>query len=240
MTSKLKILIVEDEPAVRSGLGDLFVYHGYEVSLAVDGKQGLHMALNDAPDLVVLDIMLPELDGFSVCDEIRKVNRDLPIILLTAKSSDEDIVAGLRLGADDYVTKPFSVEELLLRVKAVLRRSSDRGAEIAELAVGAGLVIDVRNLKGANKITGEEIEFTRRELDILLYLAAHAQRPVPRDELLEQVWGYENASRIETRTVDIHIAKLRRKVEIDPRDPDIIVTVRGEGYRLIGAKANGS
>ena len=186
-------------------------------------------------NLILLDIMLPSLNGFEVCDEIRKVDRDQAIIMLTAKVTDEDIVQGLRLGADDYVAKPFSVTELMLRVEAVLRRSRSATQLASHIQLGA-LDIDTLNLSGARG--DEELSFTRREVDILQCLAANSERPVPREELLSEVWGYARNLNIETRTVDIHMAKLRRKIEADPKEPVYLVTVRGAGYRLMLGEGN--
>jgi len=231
MAQKPRLLIVEDEAAIRSGLVDVFVYHGYEVETADNGSDGLRLALGGKFDLILLDVMLPGVDGFEICNRIRQQDRQQPIIMLTAKSSDEDIVQGLTLGADDYVAKPFSVTQLVLRVQAVLRRSGLGEAEEREIRLNNGLVIDTRNLcAGATS-------FTRREMDLLQYLARQADRPVAREELLARVWGYANHLEIETRTVDIHIAKLRRKIEADSANPQTIVTVRGAGYRLMLAEA---
>lgn len=228
MSRKARILIVEDEAAIRSGLVDVFVYHGYEVETAEHGETGLKLALGGSFDLVLLDVMLPGIDGFEICNRIRQQDRRQPVIMLTAKSSDDDIVQGLTLGADDYVAKPFSVTQLVLRVQAVLRRSGVGEAAAGEIPLANGLVIDTRNLSA-----GDDIAFTRREMDLLQYLAGQADRPVAREELLARVWGYANHMEIETRTIDIHIAKLRRKIEADPADPQVIVTVRGAGYRLM-------
>lgn len=231
MTRKARILVVEDEVAIRTGLVDVLVFHGYDVASADDGKTGLDLALSGSFDLMLLDIMLPVMNGFDVCNALRDANRELPIIMLTAKVSDDDIVRGLRLGADDYVAKPFSVEQLMLRIAAVLRRTQRPEIQTIRLATGdAGeIVIDTANLAAA--AGDRQITFTRREMDILEYLSAHTERAVPRDELLTEVWGYANAD-IETRTVDIHIAKLRRKLEPDPKQPMHLTTVRGAGYRL--------
>ena len=198
MQNKIRILIVEDEAAIRAGLEDVFVFHGYEVESAAEGPEGLTKALNGNFDLILLDIMLPGMDGFEICNRVRAKDPEQPIIMLTAKSSDEDIIQGLTLGADDYVAKPFSVAELVLRVQAVLRRSR----------IGV-------------------------EMEILQYLGANRERPVSREELLTKVWGYAKDLHLETRTVDIHIAKLRRKIEVDPTAPKTLVTVRGAGYRLL-------
>jgi two-component system response regulator RegX3 len=228
--SKKRLLIVEDEEAIRAGLIDVFVYHGYAVTAETDGRRGLGLALSGAFDLILLDVMLPSMNGFDVCDAIRQADREQPIIMLTAKVSDEDIVTGLKLGADDYVGKPFGVQELVLRVEAVLRRAAAAPEALRELCLGDDFTVDCANLCGT--LSGREIVFTRREVAILNYLSAHDDRPVARDELLTQVWGYRKNMEIETRTVDIHIAKLRRKIEIDPKFPERLVTVRGAGYRL--------
>ena len=173
--------------------------------------------------------MLPGLDGYEICDRIRASDREQPIIMLTAKTSDEAIVQGLKLGADDYVQKPFSIQQLVLRIEAVLRRSKV-GAEQARTICLDGVTIDTDNLVAT---AGDgEVTFTRREIDVLAYLARHGDRPVSREELLVKVWGYGKNLEIETRTVDIHIAKIRRKIEADPKAPRHLVTVRGAGYRL--------
>jgi two-component system response regulator RegX3 len=230
MQRKLRILVVEDEVAIRAGLVDVFVYHGYEVEGVADGREALERALAGTFDLVLLDVMLPGMNGFDVCNGIREDDRDLPIIMLTAKNEDADIIRGLSLGADDYVAKPFSVTQLVLRVQAVLRRSR-AGVERADmLRLGDDVEIDVRNRSGRRG--DEALAFTRRELEILQYLDAHSDRPVSREELLAKVWGYARNLGIETRTVDIHIAKLRRKIERDPANPCHLLTVRGAGYRL--------
>jgi two-component system response regulator RegX3 len=230
VSKKLRILVVEDESAIRDGLVDVFVYHGYDVDSTGDGNDGLTRALTGRYDLIVLDIMLPGMDGYAICNEIRQVDRQQPIIMLTAKTSDEDIIQGLKLGADDYVAKPFSVAQLVLRVAAVLRRSKAGIAQEQIISLGGDVEIDTANLAGRR---GEEaLTFTRREIDILEYLHANHTRPVSRDELLNKVWGYARDAGIETRTVDIHMAKLRRKIEVDPGEPANLVTVRGAGYRL--------
>jgi two-component system response regulator RegX3 len=230
MAHKARLLVVEDEAAIRSGLVDVFVYHGYEVETADNGDDGLRLALSGKFDLVLLDVMLPGVDGFEICNRIRQQDRQQPVIMLTAKSSDEDIVQGLTLGADDYVAKPFSVTQLVLRVQAVLRRSGLAEDAAREIRLNNGLVIDTANLCAG------DIAFTRREMDLLQYLAQQSDRPVAREELLARVWGYANHMEIETRTVDIHIAKLRRKVETDAASPAAIITVRGAGYRLMLAE----
>ena len=231
MTNRqIRILVVEDEEAIRTGLIDVLVFHGYDVDSAATGPDGLEKALTGTFDLILLDIMLPGIDGYEICDRIRAVDRDQPIIMLTAKTSDEEIIQGLQLGADDYVAKPFSIQQLVLRIEAVLRRSNVGKAQARTLAIG-DIEIDTENLAGMR--SGEEIAFTKREMEVLNYLARNAERPVSREELLSKVWGYARGIDLETRTVDIHIAKIRRKIEADPKEPEKLVTVRGAGYRLV-------
>lgn len=230
MMHKARILIVEDEAAIRTGLVDVFVYHGYDVDYAEHGDQGLSKALSGQFDLVLLDVMLPGIDGFEICNRIRAHDRQQAVIMLTARTSDEDIVHGLTLGADDYVSKPFSVTQLVLRVQAVLRRAGIGDGGQREISLINGLRVDTENLCADGGIL-----FTRREMDVLRYLYSQTDRPVPREELLIKVWGYASHMEIETRTVDIHIAKLRRKIEHSPSNPECIVTVRGAGYRLMAA-----
>src|SRR5437016_9887238 len=170
MQRKSRLLIIEDEQAILTGLLDLFVYHGYDVAAAQDGQLGLEKALQGTYDLIILDIMLPRLDGFAICDAIRHHSREQPLIILTAKTTDEDIITGLTLGADDYVAKPFSVRELVLRVEAVLRRCPRLRHAEAQLWIGAHLQIDTRNLIGIQGDKAEPILFTRREIEILQYL----------------------------------------------------------------------
>ena len=227
---KRRILIVEDEPAIREGLIDVLLYHGYDVDVADTGTTGLEKALSGQFDLVLLDIMLPGIDGYAVCDRIRAEDRQQPIIMLTAKSSDDDIITGLKLGADDYVAKPFSVQQLMLRIEAVLRRSEASRPQARDIRL-EGIRIDVDNLSGTSE--QGDIKFTKREIDVLAYLAQHSGRPISREELLNKVWGYAKNLELETRTVDIHIAKLRRKIELNPKEPRSLLTVRGAGYRLL-------
>jgi two-component system response regulator RegX3 len=227
----ISILVVEDEEAIRSGLIDVFVFHGYEVDSADNGPEGLEKALTGKFDLILLDIMLPGMDGYEICNAIRAKDRDQPIIMLTAKTSDEEIIQGLKLGADDYVAKPFSIQQLVLRIEAVLRRSRIGIEQARTISLSNNVQIDTENLTGQNG--AETLIFTKREIEILSYLAAHSTRPVPREELLTKVWGYARNLEIETRTVDIHIAKLRRKIETNPKEPAGLITVRGAGYRLL-------
>ena len=238
MENKSRLLVVEDETPIRTGLIDVFVFHGFDVDFAVDGLTGLEKSLTGNYDLILLDVMLPGMNGFDVCERIRAADRQQPVIMLTAKSADEDVILGLSLGADDYVAKPFSVAQLVLRVQAVLRRVSPRGEALAFLELDQNVNVDVRNLSA--DVRGEQVAFTRREMEMLEYLYAHSSAPVSREELLNKVWGYPKDTDIETRTVDMHIAKLRRKIEADPATPTYLRTVRGAGYRLFIDAARGA
>jgi len=188
MTRKTRILVVEDEPAIRTGLVDVLVFHGFEADSAEDGREGLDKALRGGFDLILLDVMLPGMDGYAICNRIRAEDRDQPIIMLTAKTSDEDIIQGLSLGADDYVAKPFSVAQLVLRIKAVLRRSRIAVEMENHIRLGDDIEVDALNLSGRRG--GEALSFTRREVEILQYLKANSERPVSREELLHRIWGY--------------------------------------------------
>ena len=230
MQKKPSRLIIEDEEAIRSGLVDVFLYHGYAVDTAADGNSGLAKALAGGFDLILLDIMLPGMNGFEVCNRLRAADPEQPVIMLTARSGDEDIIQGLSLGADDYVAKPFSVTQLVLRVKAVLRRVHTSNEAESHIRFGEYCNLDCLNLCG--HCGDRTVAFTRREVDIVQYLNASSGRPVSREELLTKVWGYAKNLGLETRTIDIHIAKLRRKIEPDPGRPRFLVTVRGAGYRL--------
>ncbi|MCP4301426.1 MAG: response regulator transcription factor [Gammaproteobacteria bacterium] len=230
MKRQIRVLVVEDEEAIRTGLIDVLVFHGYEVDSAATGPEGLEKALTGRFELILLDIMLPGMDGYTICDRIRAVDRNQPIIMLTAKTSDEEIIQGLKLGADDYVPKPFSIQQLVLRIEAVLRRSRVGREQARMLSIG-DIEIDTENLSGLSGSV--EVAFTKREIEVLSYLARNSERPVSREELLSKVWGYARGLEIETRTVDIHIAKLRRKIEADPKEPERLITVRGSGYRLV-------
>ncbi|MBI4254314.1 MAG: response regulator transcription factor [Candidatus Rokubacteria bacterium] len=222
-----RILIVDDEPAIVQGLEDNLRFEGYQTVSATNGADGLALALSDAPDLVLLDITLPAMSGWDVCRELRRRGVDVPVIMLTARGAEADRVLGLELGADDYVPKPFSLRELLARVRAVLRRPGPR-RKFEEFAFG-----DVRvRLRGRQVFkAGREVRLTRKEFDLLVFLVEHRGEVVTRERLLDEVWGYERFPT--TRTVDTHILRLRRKFEADPNRPAVIETVHGQGYRFV-------
>ena len=226
-TKKATILVVEDDAAIRNGLLDVFTFKGYAVQGVEDGGEGLRRALDDQFDLVLLDVMLPTMDGFSICGELRRKKAGQAIIMLTAKGAEEDIVAGFSAGADDYISKPFSLQELMVRVEAVLRRcGKNLGDKILQVN---GITCDSSNLTAA--VDGKCVELTRREMDIIFYLHRNSTRIVSKREMLTEIWHYAVAD-IETRTVDIHILKLRKKIQSLVGDLPFIVTIRGEGYRL--------
>jgi two-component system alkaline phosphatase synthesis response regulator PhoP len=222
------ILVVEDDPAMARALRDGFAYEGYAVRVAADGDEGLRLAREVAVDLIVLDVMLPRMSGLEICQRLRATRDDVPIILLTARSQESDKVQGLRLGADDYVTKPFGFGELVARVEAVLRRAQARPA--SDLLHFGDVSVDFRRLRATR--AGEPLDLSPREFAILACLTARRGEAVTREQLLQEVWGYESLP--VTRTVDMHIAKLRRKIEPSPNAPEYIVTVHGAGYRFVG------
>ena len=226
---KARILIVEDDPAILSGLIDVLLFNGFAADGIDDGGVGLETALNGGYDLVLLDVMLPTMDGFSICTALRRKKPTQPIIMITAKGAEEDVVTGFKAGADDYVSKPFSLRELMVRVEAVLRRS---GKHLGDEQVHCrGLTFDGQTLQAT---CGDRIqELTRREMEIIVYLHRHQHRIVPKKELLTEVWHYADAD-IETRTVDIHMLKLRKKISLLDKEAALIETVRGEGYRWVG------
>jgi len=231
MTNRYRLLIIEDEEPIRVGLTDVLVFHGFDVDAAADGRDGLHKALTGGFDLILLDLMLPGIDGYEICERVRARDPEQPIIMLTARGTDEDIIRGLKLGADDYVAKPFSVAQLVLRVQAVLRRARPSVDLPVRFRLAGGTEVDAENLQ-ARRDGARVAELTRREMAVLQYLAAHTERPVSAEELLQEVWGYPKQANPETRTVAIHIAKLRRKLEPDRAEPTLLLTVRGAGYRL--------
>jgi len=228
MNTTPRILVVEDEIAIQRGLCDVLAYRGYAPHGVANGDDGLRAALGGDFDLVLLDVMLPGRNGFDICRELRARDARLPILMLTARGAEEDVVRGFRCGSDDYVTKPFSVAELMARVEALLRRGQRAGSEAAASFALAGWRIEPERLVAERD--GAAIDLTRREVAILALLAGERGRIVSRRRLLADVWGMGSPERIETRTVDMHIAKLRKKLGADGRDA--IETVRGEGYRL--------
>ena len=224
-----KILIVEDEPNMVAGLRDNFEFEGYQVLTAPDGVAGLERALSESPDLVILDVMMPRMSGLDVCKQLKAKKPSMPIIMLTARGQEVDKVVGLELGADDYVTKPFSIRELLARVKAVLRRAGTIPKQGENYAFGE-VEVNLRNCQVSRK--GKALEFSSKEFDLLKYFLNHPGETLSRDRLLEDVWGYDRFPT--TRTVDAHIVRLRQKVEPKPDDPRFILTVHGTGYKFVG------
>ncbi|MFC1880506.1 response regulator transcription factor [Thermodesulfobacteriota bacterium] len=225
---KARILVVEDDTALLRGLLDVLVFNGYDARGVEDGSQGLSQGLEEQFDLIILDVMLPTLDGFSICEEIRKKKPGQGIVIITAKGAEDDIITGFKAGADDYITKPFSLREVMVRVEAVLRRT---GKNLGDEEVDyRGIFFDGKNLKA--RAGNQAVELTRREMDIIIYLYRNQDRIVSKKELLIDVWHYADAD-IETRTVDIHMLKLRKKITVLIGDIPLIETVRGEGYRLL-------
>jgi len=229
MSTKPTLLIIEDEPSILRGLTDLFIFHGFNVVSETDGQQGLDRALSAQYCCIILDVMLPSIDGFQICNAIRQHSQSQPILMLTAKNSEQDIINGLTLGADDYLAKPFSTSELVLRVTALIRRSGLSSAD-NKLTISSNVSVCTQTLTGISY--QQEVRYTRREVDILNYLN-HKKAPASREELLKKVWGYKSTEHLDTRTVDIHMAKIRKKIESDPKSPQHLVTLRGEGYQLL-------
>lgn len=223
------VLVVEDDPAIRMGLVDALGFEGYGVIQADTAPAGRDAALRDQCDCVLLDLMLPGGDGFTVLSEVRRVKPKLPIIILTARGREADRVRGLRLGADDYVVKPFSVRELLARVEAVMRRAPPKESDETRIDIPGGHADLARREVVFDD--GERAELAEREVALLAYLAQHPDRAVGRDELLEKIWRV-NPERTQTRTVDMHVARLREKLRDASGSPSIILTVRGKGYKF--------
>ena len=223
-----RILVVEDEPAILRGLMDNLRYEAYEVLGASDGETGYRLIREKKPDLIILDLMLPRMSGTDLCRRIRSEGMKTPVLMLTAKGEEADRVQGFELAADDYVTKPFSIRELLGRIRAILRRAGPAHAALDELRF-ADVEVDFR--KYECRRAGSLVEMTRKEFSVLRLLAARAGTVVTREELLDEVWGYENYPT--TRTVDNHVASLRGKLEADPSHPRHIRTVHGVGYKFV-------
>jgi len=233
-----RLLVVEDEPGLVMALTQRFSSEGYEFATAEDGERGLALGLNEAFDVIILDLMLPRKNGFDVCRDLRRRGIDTPIIMLTARGQVVDKVVGLKLGADDYLTKPFAMMELMARIEALLRRSSAAASasgssktfgrssgvhQFGTLRVDFRRTLVTRNNKPVN--------VSAREFKLLRYLIEHSGATVSRDELLNEVWGYNTATT--TRTVDVHVSSLRQKIEEDPRHPKSIVTIHGFGYKFV-------
>lgn len=227
-----RILIVEDEPNLLVGLKDNLEFEQFEVAVARDGQEGLDQILNNTFDLILLDVMMPKISGFDVCKMARKKGVTTPIIFLTAKGEEIDKVLGLELGADDYITKPFSLRELIARVKAVLRRApGDSQATEAPTHLELGcLSVDFSHYEATHSTQGK-VKMSHKEYEVLLYLYQHKNEVVNRYQLLEDVWGYDTQPT--TRTVDNFILKLRQKIEENPNDPKHILTVHGAGYKMV-------
>jgi DNA-binding response OmpR family regulator len=226
---KQRILIVEDEPNMILGLKDNLEFEGYDVVTAQTGKVGLSYILRDSFNLVLLDVMLPEMSGFDVCKKAREAGVDVPIIFLTAKSEEIDKVVGLELGSDDYITKPFSVRELLARIKAVLRRKGSHSPDSKDIVEIGKLKVNFTAYSAEDR--GTPVKMSHKEFAILKHLVDNRNNIISRNDLLEKVWGYDETPT--TRTVDNFIVKLRHKIEVDPNDPKIILTVHGTGYTLV-------
>ncbi len=227
---RMKILVVEDEPSLIFTLRDTLESEGYDVVVSEEGTQAIEMVKEHKPDLMLLDIMLPGKSGYDIMEELRKEKYTFPVIMLTAKDQEPDKVKGLSLGADDYLTKPFGVKELLARIEARLRRAGtySTSGEVDILNLG-DVKIDL--MEGmVYRPDGEEVELTSREVELIRYLLKSSNEPVSRDELLEKVWRYEFSTN--TRTVDVHISKLRAKIEVHPDDPRYLITLHGVGYML--------
>ncbi len=223
-----RILVVEDDPAILRGLADNLKFESHEVLTAGDGETGYRLVREKKPDLIVLDLMLPKLSGYEVCRRLRDEGVTTPILMLTARGEETDRVVGLDLGADDYVTKPFSVRELLARVRALLRRTHPPKTLPDQLSFD-DVVVDFRRYEVRKG--GKPLEMTRKEFGVLRLLASRPGEVVTRDELLNEVWGYESYPT--TRTVDNHVALLRSKLEDDPSNPRHVLTVHGVGYKLV-------
>ncbi len=223
-----RILVADDEKDMVTGLRDNLQFEGFEVLVAADGEEALTVATEQSPDLILLDIMMPKIDGLEVCRRLREAGYRIPILMLTAKSQEIDIVRGLEVGADDYVTKPFSIRELLARIKAALRRT-DAGKGLSRVLRVGNATIDL--IKGKVEHGDTTHNLGHFELEILKMLVESAEQPVERNKLLDVIWGLEGFPA--TRTVDNHIVSLRRKIEPDPKNPKHIVTVHSIGYKFV-------
>ena len=230
--SKQIILVIEDDEAIRRGIVDALAFDGYKTLEAAEGKTGMTAALQSPCDLILLDLVLPKTDGLTILEEVRISRPVLPVIILTARGEESDRIKGLKLGADDYVVKPFSIKELLARVQAVLRRTPGRPSDLSSISFSGGM-FDVDRCE-VRFNDGGRGELSEREIELLRYLAVNSERAVSRDEIMERVWRINPRAIVETRTIDMHIARLREKLRDDPANPRIILTVRGKGYRFAG------
>jgi DNA-binding response OmpR family regulator len=224
-----QVLIVEDDEAMAIALRDGFEYEGYDVTLARDGAEGMELSTKSSPDLIILDVMLPKVTGLDICKRLRSEGSTVPIIMLTARGQEVDKVLGLKLGADDYVTKPFSFMELMARVEAVLRRAAGPREKIDTYEFG-DVAVNFKTHEATR--AGETIRLSAREFQLLRFFIERRGEVVTRDQLLDGVWGYENMPF--TRTVDMHIAKLRKKIESSSHEPRYLVTVHRVGYKFLG------
>ena len=223
-----KILIIEDDPGIQMSLKDEFESERYIVYTADDGEEGLKMVEDQKPDLIILDVMLPILDGYEVCKKLRREGDNTPIIMLTVKDKEIDKVLGLELGADDYVTKPFSLRELLARVKTIFRRTEERSTELTSYCIGE---TELNFKKYEARKRGQKVEFTPLEFQMLKLLIKKKGQVLTRDDFLDKIWGEDNLV-VSSKTIDSHIANIRKKIEDDPSNPRFIKSVRGVGYKL--------
>lgn len=235
-----KILVVDDESSIVTLLQFNIEKAGFDVVTAEDGKTGYELALAEKPDLIVLDLMLPEMDGIEVCKQLRQDKVETPILMLTAKDDELDKIIGLELGADDYLTKPFSPREVVARIKAILRRSAGKSAEVEQEVAPKEKALHVGDLKILTEsyevyLQDELLDLTPKEFELLLYLANHRGKVFSRDQLLDAVWNYDYIG--ETRIVDVHVSHLRDKIEADTKKPQYIKTIRGFGYKMENVKS---
>jgi two-component system alkaline phosphatase synthesis response regulator PhoP len=230
MSVSPRVLLVEDEPGLRLTLSDRLVSDGYAVDTASDGDTGLNQASSGSYDLIVLDVMLPRMNGFDVCRELRRRGLTTPILMLTARGQVVDRVVGLKLGADDYLTKPFETIELMARLEALLRRSQSGAQPGGDVYRFGDVVVDFRRAEETR--AGQPVELSAREYKLLRHFVEHRGATLTRDELLSEVWGYDEMPL--TRTVDVHVAGLRQKIEANPKNPEYVLTIHGLGYKFAG------
>jgi len=229
--TRQRILVVEDDLAIRRGISASLRFNGYELSEADEGTEGLRLALTESYDLLLLDLNLPGCDGLEILRQLRQQSPSIPVIILTARGDEGDRVKGLKLGADDYVVKPFGPQELLARIEAVLRRSPARPREIPQISIPGGILdLGRREVRFED---GTHAPFSERETELLTLLTAHAGQPISRNDILARVW-HLNPDAVETRTVDMTIARLRERLRDDGAQPSLILTVRGRGYQFAG------